>query len=101
MSSQPWMASACCVKGDDSVTQLRFSNGHIVGLIRLGVVFEQLLAMGRTPDEATDAELLGMVRAQKNYIPPKAHIEAAYAAALRREYTIFYARQVKQNGSQG
>jgi hypothetical protein len=62
----------------------------------LNTVFEQLLAMGRKPDEATDAELLGMARAQRNYITSKPDIEATYAAALRREYTAFYARRLKR-----
>jgi len=57
---------------------------------------EQLLAMGRTPDQVTNEELLGMVRAQKNYITSKPDIEARYAAALRREYAAFYGLRVKR-----
>ncbi|MGQ9627126.1 MAG: hypothetical protein ACUVV0_09520 [Anaerolineae bacterium] len=79
------------------MTQLRlFEDGRTVGIIGLSTVFGLLLAMGRTPEEATDAELLEMVRAQKNYIPMKANIEALYAAALRREYASFYARRFRQ-----
>ncbi len=57
------MMGACCAKSDDSVTQLRLSDdGHTVGIMGLGAVFEQLWAMGRKPDEATDQELVGMAR---------------------------------------
>ena len=95
VSSGPWLTGACCPKGDDNVTQLRLREGHTVGMIGLTTVFEQLLAVGRSPDEATDEELLGMVRARKNYIPSKASIEATYTTALRREYAAFYARRFK------
>ena len=95
MSSQPMMTGACCPKSDDRVTQLRLEEGHTVGMMGLNTVFEQLLAMGREPDEVSDKELLGMVRAQKNYIPPKPDIEDRHTAALRREYAAFYARRVK------
>lgn len=49
MSSQPIMTGACRPKSDDSVTQLRLEEGHTVGIISLGVVLGQLLAMGRAP----------------------------------------------------
>jgi len=78
------------------VTQLRLEEGHTVGIMGLGAVLEQLLAMGRKPEETPDAELLSMVRAQKNYISPNPNVEARYAAALRREYATFHARRVKQ-----
>ncbi len=94
MSERPMMTGACCAKSDDSVTQLRLSDdGHTVGIMGLGAVFAQLWALGRKPDEATDEELVGMVRAQKNYIMSKAEVEAKYAAALRRAYASFYARK--------
>jgi len=96
MSSQPMMTGACCPKSDDRVTQLRFEEGRTVGIMGLNAALEQLWALGRKPDEATDAELLGMVRAQRNYITSKPDIEALYAAALRREYASFYARRVKR-----
>jgi len=90
------MTGACCPKSDDSVTQLRLEEGHTVGMMGLGAVLEQLLAMGRTPDQVTNEELLGMVCAQKNYISSKPAIEATYAAALRREYATFCAQRVKR-----
>jgi hypothetical protein len=96
MSSQPLMTGACCPKSNDSATQLRLEEGHTVGLMGLGTVFEQLLMMGRKPDQATDAELLAMVRARKNYISPQPSIEAKYAAALRREYAAFHARKLRR-----
>jgi hypothetical protein len=96
MRDAPRTTGACCPKGDTRVTQLRLADdGHTVGIVGLDTVFEQLLAMGRTPDEATDAELVGMVRA-RNYIPSKANVEAVYAAALRREYAAFYARRLQE-----
>jgi hypothetical protein len=96
MSSQPMMTGACCPKSDDSVTQLRLREGRSVGIMGLNATFEQLWALGRKPEEATDAELLGMVRAQRNYITPKPDIEALYAAALRREYAAFCVRRLKR-----
>jgi len=96
MSSQPMMTGACCPKSDDSVTQLRLREGHSVGIMGLNAAFEQLWAMERKPEEATDEELLGMARAQRNYITPKPDVEALYAAALRREYISFYARRLKR-----
>jgi len=90
------MTGACCPKSDDSVTQLRLEEGHMVGIMGLGTVLEQLLAMGRTPDQVTNEELLGMMRAQKNYISSNPNVEAEYAAALRRGYAVFYARRVRQ-----
>ena len=91
------MTGACCPKRDDNVTQLRLGEGHTVGIMGLSAVFEQLLAMGRTPDQVTNEELLGMVRAQKNYISSNPSVEAKYAAALRREYAVFYARRIRQS----
>jgi hypothetical protein len=89
MSNRPQMTGACCPKGDSSVTQLRLSEeGGTVGIVGLKEVFGQLLAMGRTPEDLTQDELVGMVRARKNYIPHQANIEAVYSAALRREYGV-------------
>jgi hypothetical protein len=95
MSSQPMMTGACCPKSDDSVTQLQLGEGHTVGIMGLSVVFEQLLAMGRTPDQVTSQELLGVVRAQKNYISSNPNVETRYVAALRHEYAVFHARRIR------
>jgi hypothetical protein len=94
------MTGACCPKSDDRVTQLRLEEGHTVGIMGLGAVLEQLLAMGRTSDQVTNEELLGMVRAQKNYISSNPNVEAKYAAALRREYAALYERRVKLQAAQ-
>jgi len=95
LSDMPQTTGACCPKSDVRVTQLRLTDdGHTVGIVGLDTLFEQLLALGRTPDEATDAELVGMVRRQ-NYVPSSA-AETLYAAALRREYAAFYARRLKE-----
>jgi len=91
------MTGTCCPKSDDRVSQLRLEEGHTVGIMGLGAVLEQLLAMGRKPEETTDAELLSMVRAQKNYISPNPNVETRYAAALQREYAVFYAHRVQQS----
>jgi len=58
----------------------------------LDTVFQQLLEMGRIPEEATDAELLGMAR-QSNYIPRREETNADYAFALRLAYAAFFSRQ--------
>jgi hypothetical protein len=50
-------------------------------MMNLDAVFKQLFAMNRRPEEATDAELLGMAR-RFNYIPDRPGIVADYAAAL-------------------
>lgn len=50
--------------------------------------------MGRRPEDATDAELVGMAR-KFNWIPDKATIEADYAIALRQTYAAFFARWEK------
>jgi hypothetical protein len=68
MSAQPMTTGACCPKSDDRVTQLRLEEGHTVGIMGLGAVLEQLLAMGRKPDQVTNEELLRMVRAEKLYL---------------------------------
>ncbi len=87
------MTGACCPRNDDGVTQLSLGAGPTVGVRGLNSVFEQLWALGRNPEQAADAELVGMVRAQKNYIPAQADVEARYAAALRRAYAAFCARR--------
>jgi len=51
--------------------------------------------MGRRPEDATDAELVGMAR-KYNWIADKESIEADHAVALRQAYAAFFARQEKQ-----
>jgi hypothetical protein len=66
--------------------------GVTVGVMGLDTVFQQLLMMGRRPEETTDTELVGMAR-KFNYIPDRETVEADYAVALRRAYAAFYVRQ--------
>lgn len=96
MSDQPLKGGACCPGRISGVTQVQLGGGHTVGLVGLDTVFERLFAVGKTPDEITDAEWVRMVRSARNYIPFKSAIEAKYAAALRREYHSFHARRVGQ-----
>ena len=99
MTTGPIMNGGCCPKSDDSVTQVRLDESrHTVGIRGLETVFEQLLAMGCAPTSVTDAELLTMVRAARNYIPSRQEVEARYATALRREFAAFYARRAGRDG---
>jgi hypothetical protein len=93
MSGTPIRDSPCCPQRDDQVTHLKIGErGVVVGLMGLDLIFQQLVALDRLPDEATDAELVGMAR-RFNYIPNRAVIEADYAAALREAYARFYVTQ--------
>lgn len=96
MGKIPFGKDACCLPNLDGVTYLQIGpRGHVVGMMGLEKVFEQLWAMGRRPEEASDAELVGMAR-QFNYVPNRESVETDYATALRRSYTAFYARQIKE-----
>lgn len=82
MSGTPTRGSPCCPQRDDRVTYLKIGErGVVVGLLGLDLIFQQLAALERSPDDTTDAELVGMDR-RFNYIPSRAAIEADYAAAL-------------------
>jgi hypothetical protein len=84
---------ACCLPSVDGVTYLQVGPRAVtIGMRNLDAVFKQLLAMDRGPEEIGDAELLGMAR-RFNYIPHRPGGEADYAAALRRAYAAFCARQ--------
>jgi hypothetical protein len=94
MSQRPGMDWSCCPQGDREVTQIALGeNGRKVGLIGLRAVFDQLMLMGRRPEEVSAEELVAMMKAQKNYIPERA--KAAYGAALLREYAAYWARRSK------
>lgn len=91
MSQRPGMDWSCCPQGNREVTQIALGeNGRTVGLIGLRAVFDQLMLMGRRPEEVTADELVAMVKRQKNYIPDRA--KAVYGAALLREYAAYWAR---------
>jgi len=95
MDKKPAGSGACCLPNVEGVTYLQVgSQAHTVGMRGLDLIFKQLAAMGRLPEDATDDELVGMAR-QFNWIPHKASIEADYAVALRKAYTAFFARQEK------
>lgn len=84
---------ACCLPSVDGVTYLQVGPRAVtIGLRNLDAVFKQLLAIDRSPEEVSDAKLLGMAR-HFNYIPDRSGTEADYAAALRRAYAAFCARQ--------
>lgn len=86
-------SGACCLPMADGLSYIKVgAQGHLVGMMNLETIFQQLWLMQRTPDEASDEELIGMAR-RFNYIPHKPAIEADYAEALRKAYTLFYARQ--------
>jgi hypothetical protein len=86
--------SSCCGGVPAEVVQVDiFGDGRTIGLVGLRTIFEQLYAMGRTPDALDEAEVVKMVAAQ-NYVPAQA--AASYGAALRREYSRFYSRKEKQ-----
>ena len=84
-------SGACCLPNVDGITYIQIGpQGHTVGMRGLDTVFQQLFLMGRSPEDATDAELVGMAR-KFNWIPDKASIEADYAVALRRAYAVYHA----------
>jgi hypothetical protein len=90
---------ACCLPGVDGVTYLKVGQrGVTIGMMNLEMVFKQLLALGRHPEETTDEELLGMAR-RFNYIPDRPNVTADYAAALRQAYAAFCVRQERRPGS--
>ncbi len=89
-----WRRAGCCSGPRDEVVQVDlFGDGRIIGLVALNQIFEQLYALGRTPDASVQDELVKMVAA-KNYVPPK--VEREYAVGLLREYTKFCAKKNKQ-----
>jgi len=90
----------CCPQRAEDVTHLKIGeHGIVVGMMGLGVVFQQLYALGHHPDEVIDEELVGMAR-QFNYIRHDPVVETDYAAALRQAYTAFYQRQEQLKDNQ-
>ena len=93
MSSKPSLSGACCLPGAEGLVYLKVgSQQRVVGMMNLDVVFKQLFALGRRPDEVSNDEIFSMAR-KFNYIPHKSAAEADYAEALRRAYEVFYGRQ--------
>jgi hypothetical protein len=96
MDRMPPGSGACCLPNVDGTTYIKIGpQGHTVGMMGLDKVFQQLYAMGRHPEDATDAELVGMAR-KFNWIAGKASIESDYAVALRRAYAPFYNSQERK-----
>ncbi len=94
MDKTPASEGACCLPNMDGVTYLKVGpRGTTIGMMNLDAVFKQLFSLGRRPDEATDAELLSLAR-RFNYIPAGPDVATDYAAALRRAYAAFCARQI-------
>jgi len=91
MSGPPPGSGACCAPRSQGITSLTIGD-VTVGMVGLETVFRQLTAMGRRPEEASDAELVGMARAS-NWIPHKPAVEAEYGSALRGAYRAYVARQ--------
>lgn len=101
MSQRPMGGGACCPPAVSGVTYLRIGpKKTLVGIQGLDTVFQQLLAMGRKPDEVSDGELVDMAR-KSNYIRQDPQVEADYAAALRAEYTRVYTCQEAQREGTG
>jgi hypothetical protein len=98
MGENPPEAGTCCLPAADGITYLRVGTRQVtVGIQGMGTILQQLYAMGRKPDETSDEELIGMAR-RHNYISRNADVEADYAAAFRKAYVGYYARQEKARG---
>lgn len=96
MNKPPVGSGGCCLPSAQGLTYLKVGpERHVVGMMSLETVFQQLFAMGRQPEEATNEELVGMAR-KFNYISRKPTIEADYAIALRQAYAAFFKSQEKQ-----
>jgi hypothetical protein len=99
MDKMPSGDGACCLPNREGLTYLKVGpRGVTIGMLNLDAVFKQLFALGHLPEEATDAELLGMAR-RFNYIPDRPNVAADYAAALRQAYAAFCVRQERRPDS--
>jgi hypothetical protein len=81
---------ATCSCGSGIPVQEVIVAGQRVTLVALPLIFQQMLAAGKMPSEATAAELLEMV---KIYNPPPAEEEAEYSVAILEEYAGFCRRE--------
>lgn len=101
MGENPPESGTCCLPAADGITYLRIGTRQvIVGVQGLDVIFKQLYAMVRKPDEISDEEFIEMAR-RRNYISRNAEVEADYAVAFRNAYAGFYARQEKYREQAG
>ena len=95
MNKLPPGSGACCLPNVNGITYIKIGpQGDSIGLRGLDTIFQQLFAMGRRPEDVSEAELVGMAR-KLNWIVYKASIEAEYAVALHRAYSAFYASREK------
>jgi hypothetical protein len=93
MDNLPPGSEACCLPNVGGLTYIKIgSRGQTIGMNGLDKMFQQLFAMGRRPEDATDAELVGMAR-KFNYIPYRETVEADYAVALRCAYATVHSQQ--------
>jgi hypothetical protein len=91
MSGKP-IGEPCCFPQADGLTHLKVGPRQaVVGMIGLDLIFKQLLALGRLPEEIRDAEIIGMAR-KSNYISSDLEAETNYAAALREAYAGYFER---------
>ncbi len=89
MTDQPSSSESCCLPRVGGVTYLKIgSEQHVVGMVGVQAMYEQLRTRNCSPEDVTDAELIAMAR-RSNYIPNNARVEAEYAAALRQAYAAF------------
>lgn len=95
MSKMPPGSEDCCLPNADGITYLQVG-GDPIGMRGLGTIFQQLLALERSPEEATDEELVDMAR-KYNWITEKAEVEAQYAHALRKAYAAYYEKASQQH----
>ena len=96
MSKTPFREEDCCLPSADGLIYIKIGpHQHIVGMMHLEEVFQQLYASGRQPGDVRAEKLVSMVR-KFNYISHKPAIEGDYADALRLAYAVFYDRQEKE-----
>ena len=88
-ADEPVVATCACGSGIP-IQQVEIA-GQAVTIVALPLIFQQLREAGKPPSEATLREAVETVKIY-NFIPPEA--EAAYAAALLREYTTYWNREV-------
>lgn len=93
MDKSSSVSSACCPQRGEGITHLRIGTpGVVIGIMGLEAIFQYLYSQWLKPDEASDAELIRLVR-QSNYVPNRPETEADYAVAIRSAYAAFFARK--------
>jgi hypothetical protein len=97
MSKMPPGSGACCLPNVEGIRYIKIGlQGLPVGMIGLDSIFQQLFAMSRLPEDATDDELVEMAR-QFNWIAGTPTVEADYAIALRRAYADYFATREEKD----